>query len=125
DTDIWCGDPKWMRKISAALEQWRMVHPFATAYATDAQGECGDRQWLSFVKQGLGQKMIAHPGYGWAVQRSLLEDGGGFFDCTIGGNGDWFLAYACKADRPLQQLVADNTHEEPVGPPWVLDEYEA
>lgn len=124
DTDIWCSDPKWMRKISASLDRYKAVHPMSHVYAADKDGRCKPEGFPSVVKQGLEPPMQSHPGYGWAVQRSLFNEGINFFDMTVSGNGDWFMAYALLSNRPLQTLVMHNKHPDPIAPPCILDAYE-
>lgn len=122
DTDVWCPQPRWMRLVSEALEEFYLVHPFSTAYATTADGRCGPPM-ASVVRGGLEPPMKHHPGYGWGVWRSLFRDAAGFFDASVGGNGDWMLAYAWDK-TPVQTLILHNQHRDPVVPPCVMDLYE-
>jgi hypothetical protein len=93
DTDIWFANPDWVKDTESALVQHHVVQMFDTACWISKSGEVErTRQGSALV--GLDHRWQSHPGFAWAMRRSLWNKAGGLFPRTLSGGGDTVMALA-------------------------------
>jgi len=105
DGDIIFGAPDWIDQISQKLESTQIIQPFSEAcwlYPDNTRIRC--------TKQSYGYAMTTknmtestppnkyHPGFAWAMQRSIFKAIGGLYDKAIAGNGDVMFAFSLLND---------------------------
>lgn len=93
DTDIWFANPDWVEDTESALAQHQVVQMFATACWLGKSGEV-ERTRQGSAVAGLDHRWQSHPGFAWAMRRSLWNKAGGLFPRTLSGGGDTVMTLA-------------------------------
>jgi len=93
DSDVWFDNPNWVQDTESALEQYEVVQMFNYAVWTSPEGKLSLRK-PSVVIEDLNAQWKSHPGFAWAMRRSLWEKAGGLFPHAVSGAGDTVMSLA-------------------------------
>ena len=101
DADIFFASPHWISDAHKALERFPVVQMFAEAIWTDRRGR------PELVRPSVGRAGLdldnwtTHPGFGWAFNREIFREFGGWYDVAPLGSGDTLLSFALtKGETP-------------------------
>lgn len=101
DTDVWMSDPNWGNSVLKSLEEYDVVQGFEWARWVGRDGEVeGVKRACAIV--GLDSRWVGHPGFAWAMRRTLWDATGGLYPYALSGGGDTVMTLAMM-NLPLWQ----------------------
>ena len=105
DGDIIFGAPDWIDQISQKLETTDIIQPFSDAcwlYPDNTRIRCKKNSYGFAMSTGSMNESTPpnkfHPGFAWAMKRSIFKAIGGLYDKAIAGNGDVMFAFSLLND---------------------------
>ncbi len=115
DGDILFDAPDWINQISVKLDTVDILQPFQEACWLTPDNTRIRSKKLSYgyaIVNGLGGKPgelhLYHPGFAWAMKRSVFRDLGGFYPRSIVGNGDMTFTFNFFTDVIPQSFRDDH-----------------
>ena len=112
DADLFFANPQWSSAVESALEEHDVVQCFDWAKWTARDGTIETTKQACAIV-GLDHRWLGHPGFAWAMRRSLWERVGGLFDRTLSGGGDTVMTLAMMGlpvwDHAQRHLGANQT----------------
>ena len=101
DGDIIFGAPDWVDQISKKLDVADIIQPYSEAcwlFPDNTRIRCKKPSYA----YAISSKSINdntppnkyHPGFAWAMKRSIFKSIGGLYDKAIAGNGDIMFAFS-------------------------------
>lgn len=92
DTDLWFEHSSWPQELLKAIECGaHVVQLFKQAHWMERGGEV--RLTRPGIVAANGDRE-GHPGFAWAARRDFWTTGGGLYDLSLAGSGDWIAAAA-------------------------------
>ncbi len=102
DADIVFTNPNWYEETSNRLEEFDVIQPFEYAIWQGKYGNLEMSNPCSAQFIGLNDKLDfskCHPGFAWAMNRTIFSDMGGFFENQVLGAGDALFAMALNKNK--------------------------
>lgn len=93
DADVWFANPNWVSDTEKAVERHDIVQLFDTCHWTSESGTL-EKSIASAGRRPLSQDWKSHPGFAWAMRRSLWDKAGGLYPFVLSGGGDALMAAA-------------------------------
>ena len=101
DGDIIFGAPDWVDQISQKLDATDIIQPFSDAcwlYPDNTRIRCKKNSYgFAIATKAIDDSVPPnkfHPGFAWAMKRSVFKAIGGLYDKAIAGNGDVMFAFS-------------------------------
>ena len=101
DGDIIFGAPDWIDQISQKLDTTDIIQPFSDAcwlYPDNTRIRCKKNSYgFAMATKAMDETTPPnkyHPGFVWAMKRSIFKAIGGLYDKAIAGNGDVMFAFS-------------------------------
>jgi len=111
DGDIIFSAPDWIDQISQKLDTTDIIQPFEQAcwlYPDNTRIRAQKGSYgFAITKKAMNENTPPnkfHPGFVWAMKRSIFKAIGGLYDKAIAGNGDVMFAFSLLNDMPSSYI---------------------
>lgn len=98
DADVWFSNPNWVQDAESALQQHDVVQLFEEAVWTSETG-VEELRRPSIGRVPLDRFWKSHPGFAWAMRRSLWKRAGGLYPFALSGGGDSVMTIAFQGQK--------------------------
>lgn len=108
DADVVFSKPNWFERTVEQLDEYDIIQPFQMALWQTETGEIGGIKNASAeaIERGLSPQLGQfHPGFGWAFNRAVFEEIGGWYDVIATGNTDAAFSFCFSDSADTQGLV--------------------
>jgi len=103
DADVWFENPTWAEDTEKALEEFDVVQMFEMAHWTSKSGKV-ELTRPSVAKKELNARWSSHPGFAWAMRRSVWREGGGLYPFTVSGGCDTLMAVTFSGQKHWREI---------------------
>lgn len=98
DADVWFSNPNWIADTEQLLEETEIVQLFEQAKWTSETGTV-ELVRDSVAKTPLSSSWKSHPGFAWAMLRSVWREMGGLYPFALSGGGDSIMTVAFQNQK--------------------------
>ena len=98
DADVWFSNPNWIADTEQLLEETEIVQLFEKAKWTSETGT------VELIRDSVGKTPLSnswksHPGFAWAMRRSVWREMGGLYPFALSGGGDSVMTLAFQNSK--------------------------